>query len=116
MAIRFYQIYDFKRDGAEPQKLHSVRTVEIDNKRICLARLPEGYFAIDDKCPHAGARLGLGKCTEEGMVICPVHRYQYDAKTGRGAARQGDYVDAYPVETREDGVYIGFERKWWQFA
>jgi nitrite reductase/ring-hydroxylating ferredoxin subunit len=115
MAIRFFKIYDFQEHGNEPQAVHSVRTIEIDNKHICLARLPEGYFAVDDKCPHAGARLGLGKCSEEGMVICPVHRYQYDVKTGRGLPKQGDYVNTYPVETRKDGVYIGLEKKWWQF-
>lgn len=114
MAIRFYKVYDFEIHGKEPQTMHSVRTIEIENKMICLAHLPEGFFAIDDRCPHAGARLGLGKCTEEGMVVCPVHRYQYDAKTGKGASKQGDYVNTYPIEKREDGIYIGIEKKWWQ--
>ncbi len=114
MAVRFYKIYDFAVHGAEPQALHSVRTIEIENKMICLTRLPNGYFAIDDRCPHAGARLGLGKCTEEGMVVCPIHRYQYDAKTGKGLAKQGDFVNTYPIENRADGIYIGIEKKWWQ--
>lgn len=115
MPVRFYKIYDFAAHGSNPQELYSVRTIEIENKLICVARLPEGYFAIDDKCPHAGARLGMGKCTEEGKVVCPVHRYQYDAKTGKGHPGQGDYVNTYPMETRSDGVYIGLEKKWWQF-
>ncbi|OYU97285.1 MAG: (2Fe-2S)-binding protein [Bacteroidetes bacterium B1(2017)] len=115
MALRFYKIYDFSSHGLEPQELNSVRTIDIENKLICLVRIPDGYFAIDDKCPHAGARLGLGKCSPEGMVICPIHRYQYDVKTGRGLPKQGDYVNTYPIETRADGVYIGFEKKWWQF-
>ncbi|MBU3662540.1 MAG: Rieske 2Fe-2S domain-containing protein [Bacteroidetes bacterium] len=115
MALRFYKIYDFQTDGEDVQAILSNRTVEVEGKRICLVRLPEGYFAIDDKCPHAGARLGSGKCTPEGMVICPVHRYQYNVKTGKGLPQQGDYVNHYPVETRKDGVYIGFEKKWWQF-
>ncbi len=115
MALRFYKVYDFSQHGKEPQTLHSVRTISLDNKMICLVRLEDGYYAIDDRCPHAGARLGMGKCTEEGMVECPVHRYQYNAKTGKGLPKQGDYVNTYPVETREDGVYIGLEKKWWQF-
>jgi 3-phenylpropionate/trans-cinnamate dioxygenase ferredoxin subunit len=115
MAVKFFKIYDFEEHGAAPQEINSLRTVEVEGKRVCLVRLAEGYFAIDDKCPHAGARLGLGKCTPEGMVICPIHRYQYNVKTGRGLPQQGDYVNSYPVETRNDGIYIGFEKKWWQF-
>lgn len=115
MAIRFYKIYDFEQDGKEPQDVYSARTIDIENKRICLARVPSGYYAVDDICPHAGARLGLGKCTEDEMIICPIHRYQYNLKTGRGLPKQGDYVNTYPVETRADGVYVGFEKKWWKF-
>ncbi|MCE2740347.1 MAG: nitrite reductase (NAD(P)H) small subunit [Sphingobacteriales bacterium] len=115
MAIRFYKIYDFLHDGAEPQAIYSARTIEIENKRICLTRMPDGYYAIDDACPHAGARLGLGKCTEDHMIICPIHRYQYNLKTGKGLPKQGDYVNTYPVEMRKDGIYVGFEKKWWQF-
>ena len=114
MAIKFYKIYDFAEHGKDPQAVFSVRTIEIENKLICLARLADAYYAVDDKCPHAGARLGLGKCSEDGKVICPIHRYQYDLKTGRGLPQQGDYVNTYPIETRVDGVYIGLEKKWWQ--
>ena len=72
--IRYYKIYDFKRDGSEPQLLNTPRTIEVEGKRVCLVRLKDGYYAIDDKCPHAAGRLGLGSCDEHGMVICPIHR------------------------------------------
>jgi nitrite reductase/ring-hydroxylating ferredoxin subunit len=115
MPTRFYKVYDFELDGAEPQQLNSVRTVEVEGTRLCLARLEDSYYALDDKCPHAGGRLGLGKCDENGYVICPIHRYRYNAKTGRGLPVQGDYVESYPVEVRKDGVYVGLKKKWWQF-
>lgn len=114
MPLRFYKVYDFEAHGNEPQAINSVRTISFDGKRYCMARLDEGYFAIDDRCPHAGAHLGMGKCTE-GKVVCPVHRYQYDVKTGKGNPSQGDFVNTYPVEVRADGVYLGIEKKWWQF-
>jgi len=93
--------------------LYSMHRIEVNRKKICLVRLPEGYFAIDNKCPHAGGSLSFGKCDSEGVVTCPVHRYQFDAKTGKGL--QGDYVNSYPVEITEDGMYIGFKSNWWMF-
>ncbi|MBC7383751.1 MAG: Rieske 2Fe-2S domain-containing protein [Bacteroidia bacterium] len=114
MPLKFYKVYDFKKDGAQPQAIQSVRTINLDGTLLTMIRLPEGYFAVADQCPHAGARLGHGKCTPEGKIICPVHRFQYDVKTGRGLPAQGDYVETYPVETRKDGVYVGLKSKWWK--
>ena len=111
--IKFYKVYDFKQHGTEPQQLNTTRTIVIDNLKICMARTESGYYAVDDKCPHAGANLGRGGWCENEQIVCPVHRYKYDLKTGRGL--QGDYVKPYPVQMREDGIYIGIEKKWWQF-
>lgn len=114
MPVKFIKVYDFKRDGEHPQEINTPRTIEIEGLRICLVRLKEGYYAIDDKCPHAGARLGQGRCDENDHVICPVHRYKYNVKTGKGLPNQGDYVNTYPTKITEEGVFIGLEKKWWQ--
>ncbi|HLP32897.1 MAG TPA: Rieske 2Fe-2S domain-containing protein [Bacteroidia bacterium] len=114
-SYNWFKVYDFEEDGADIHPLNTVRTIDVKGKLICLAHIATGYYAVDDRCPHAaGGRLGRGKCDEEGRVVCPVHRYKYDLTTGRGA--QGDYVETYPVEVRNNGVYIGMPRKsWWPF-
>jgi 3-phenylpropionate/trans-cinnamate dioxygenase ferredoxin subunit len=114
MPKKFVKVYDFATHGIDPQVVNSVRTIDIEGKRICLVRLSDSYYAIDDACPHAGARLGLGKCDEHGMVVCPVHRYKYDPISGKGLPQQGDFVNTYATETRNDGVYVAIEKKWWQ--
>ncbi|HXC06295.1 MAG TPA: (2Fe-2S)-binding protein, partial [Bacteroidia bacterium] len=53
--------------------------------------------------------LGKGWCTPEQTVVCPLHRYAFDLKTGRARTGLADYVDIYPVESRPDGIYIGIE-------
>jgi 3-phenylpropionate/trans-cinnamate dioxygenase ferredoxin subunit len=114
MATKFYKIYDFKLDGTNPQAINTARTIAIEGRRICLVRFQDGYFATDDKCPHAGASLGQGKCDEDEMLICPIHRYKYNPRTGKGSPKQGDYVQTYPVQQKNDGIYVGFEVKWWK--
>jgi 3-phenylpropionate/trans-cinnamate dioxygenase ferredoxin subunit len=89
-----------------------VMTVNAGRKKICLARTAEGFFAVDDKCPHNGASLGNGYCTENS-VVCPLHRYHFDLKTGRAKSGLGDVVRAYPLQAREDGLFIGFEETSW---
>lgn len=109
---RWYKVYDFSKHGADPQRINSVRTIEIEGKRISLARTADGYFALDDKCPHAGARFGMGGYCEEDMMVCPVHRYRYNLQTGKG--KQGDFINTYPTQLKADGVYVAIEKKWWQ--
>ncbi len=90
-----------------------VFTILVNNKKICVAHTPEGFFAIQDKCPHNGASLGNGFCTAQGSIVCPVHRYSFDLKTGRATSGGGDAARTYPLETRDDGIYIGFEKTVW---
>jgi 3-phenylpropionate/trans-cinnamate dioxygenase ferredoxin subunit len=109
---RWYKVYDFAKHGSEPQRINTARSIDIDGKHLCLTRTEEGYFALEDRCPHAGARFGMGGYCEDMQLVCPVHRYRYNVKTGQG--KQGDYVQSYATETREDGVYVAIEKKWWQ--
>ena len=83
--------------------------VEAGGKTICIVRLPEGYYAVSDTCPHQGASLSGGYCSE-GSIVCPWHHYSFDLKTGRQNGGGGDYVMTHPVEIREDGIYVGLEK------
>jgi 3-phenylpropionate/trans-cinnamate dioxygenase ferredoxin subunit len=44
-----------------------------------------------------------------GNVVCPLHRYKFDLKNGRNISGEGYYLKNWPVEIREDGVYVGIE-------
>jgi nitrite reductase/ring-hydroxylating ferredoxin subunit len=114
---RWIKIYDFAKHGMQPQHPNSVRTIDAEGFRLSLCYDGSTYHALEEKCPHAGARFGAGGWCEAGMMVCPVHRYKYDLKTGRGL--QGDYVETYPTEVRKDGVYVGIPTKvkwWWPFG
>ncbi len=93
-----------------------VVSLNVNGKPICLGKLAEGYHAVHDTCPHAGASLGKGWCDEHGNVVCPIHRIKFDMRTGKNVTGEGYYVQTYPTELREDGLYIGFSNKpWWRF-
>ncbi|MBC8052392.1 MAG: Rieske 2Fe-2S domain-containing protein [Sphingobacteriaceae bacterium] len=87
-----------------------VKLVAVGGKKLCAVKTGDELFATQAYCPHAGAGLAGGWC-KEGKLICPFHRYEYDLRTGRGAEGQGDYIDIFPTETRDDGVYVGLPEK-----
>jgi nitrite reductase/ring-hydroxylating ferredoxin subunit len=83
-----------------------IKKVKVNGKGICLVGYEGTIYSISSTCPHAGGELSGGWC-RDGKIICPIHRYSYSLNTGRGDPGQNDYVDTYPVEVREDGIYVG---------
>ena len=111
----WYKLFDSVIAAEQLIAVGRVTTIPVGKKKVCIARTTQGFFAVNDKCPHNGASLGNGYCTDEGSVVCPVHRYHFDLKNGRAKSGLGDFVETYPLEIREDGVFIGFTERVWNF-
>ena len=71
----------------------------IAGRFLAVGRTPDGYFAIDDDCPHANGSLSEGMIENE-CVICPIHGFAYHVRSGEGMD-DGEAVRVY--ETRLDG-------------
>src|SRR4051812_23533632 len=106
--INWHKIFDSEEAAKKQVALGRSDTILVNNKRICIAHTKEGFFAIQDKCPHNGASLGFGYCTDQNSIVCPVHRYHFDLRTGRARSGLGDAARVYPIEVRENGVFVGF--------
>ena len=61
--------------------------------------------ALDGTCPHEGGPLGKGDI-ENGHVTCPWHAWEFDPCTGEDAYNPARGVDSFPVEERDDVVYV----------
>ena len=105
----WYKVFDAEFIAEHELKINVPVSVEAGGKTICIVRLSEGYYAVNDICPHQGASLSGGYCSE-GHIVCPWHHYSFNLKNGRQYGGGGDYVMTYPVEIREDGIYVGLEK------
>ncbi|HET6224841.1 MAG TPA: Rieske 2Fe-2S domain-containing protein [Bacteroidia bacterium] len=112
--IKWYKVFESKTAADQQLGLNTAQTILVKGKKICFARTAQGLFAVNDKCPHNGASLGNGYCTIENTIVCPLHRYSFDLKTGRAKSGLGDVVNTYPVEVKEDGVYVGLKEIYWE--
>jgi 3-phenylpropionate/trans-cinnamate dioxygenase ferredoxin subunit len=83
--------------------------LEVDGKKITLAKFKDNYFAFAQKCPHASGRMAQGYINPLGQVVCPLHRYAFDMKNGRNTTGEGYFLKTYPVELRPNGLFIGFK-------
>jgi 3-phenylpropionate/trans-cinnamate dioxygenase ferredoxin component len=55
--------------------------VVIEDKEVLLANVDGSYYAIANKCNHAGGSLAKG-VLEGSIDTCPRHGARYDVKTG----------------------------------
>ena len=86
-----------------------VMTVTAGHKSFCLTHHEGKFGCLDNKCPHQGGPLGEGSI-ENGLLRCPWHGWDYDPISGK-APGFDDGVEAFPVEIRDDGVYIQLEEE-----
>jgi len=80
--------------------------MDVNGRKITLAHYSDTVFAVAYKCPHAGAIMADGYIDAVGNIVCPLHRYKFSLQKGRNVTGEGYYLKTYPVEAREDGIYI----------
>jgi len=83
-----------------------VKPVTCEHFTVCMTRVGAEYAALDNRCPHQGGPLGEGSI-ENGLLRCPWHGWDYDPLTGK-APGFDDGVETFPIEVRDDGIYVGF--------
>jgi phenylpropionate dioxygenase-like ring-hydroxylating dioxygenase large terminal subunit len=91
------------------------RRVTVLGEELVLFRGPNGVYALDNRCPHRGARLSLGKCRYEGTVSCPYHGWTFDGAGDCVAAiMEGPdsqtpgrvHIKSYPATERHGLIWL----------
>ena len=89
-----------------------LRRVVADGTPLCIALIQSQYYAVADRCPHAGARLSEGWC-KDNYIVCPLHRLHFDIHTGK-ALTDTCSIEKFTIEHREDGLYVEMPVSWWK--
>ena len=89
-----------------------VKTVTAGTKSVALTHVNGSYHAMDNHCPHQGGPLGEGSIEkdEQGKcwLRCPWHGWDFDPETGLPpGGHDDDGQKLYPLDVREDGIYLG---------
>jgi len=82
--------------------------VKAGDEGILVVNLEGRYYAIGNRCTHAGCTLSGGEL-RGGVVECPRHDSQFDVKTGRvvgGPAQKPEPLFKLKVEGDQISVSI----------
>lgn len=92
---------------AEAERVHRWLAAEVAGTDVVLARLDGGWYAVEDRCAHAGCPFSEEATLEAGIIVCNCHGSQFDLRTGelrRGPAERA--IRAFPVRANKGHLEI----------
>ena len=81
------------------------RGFSVGDLRIALFRDGDTWHAIDESCPHQGTSLA-GGVLHEGRIICPLHAWVFDARTGQCPRGTHEGVRVYATRCEDGWVEV----------
>jgi len=82
------------------------RLLVVRGKSICIVKHSGKFLAVQNNCTHSGGSLSQGTVNYLGEVVCPLHQYQYNLKTGRECSQRSNDLECFPIKENEEGVFI----------
>ncbi len=85
--------------------------VIVGTSSILLCHTREGWFAVDNVCTHAYAKLSEGRLRKT-RLICPLHGGSFDCRTGAATgAPAAAPLATYAVRLKGDDVEIALQKR-----
>ncbi len=76
-----------------------------NEEQAVLFQTPKGYFAIENRCPHAGAFLKDGIIDAEELT-CIWHGWKFNLETGKCLNEPVAKIKTYPVLLEGEQIFI----------
>ena len=79
--------------------------VKLEGNFIGIHNVDGEYYAIDNICPHVGGVLHAGK-QEGGVIVCPIHEWKFDVKTGKCIWPGECELATYPLQVSGGDILV----------
>ncbi len=80
--------------------------IEKDGKSICVAKIGDEVFAVDDICTHSDASLSEGDITDF-KIECWLHGAEFDLRTGQALTLPAvQALETYAVKIDGNSVTV----------
>lgn len=87
---------------AEDVPASGLASVMLGGWRVLIARVGQGFEAINDRCTHAASALSTGRL-RHGVIMCPLHGARFDLASGKCIGGTFRAVRSFPVRLADDG-------------
>ncbi|EON75520.1 biphenyl dioxygenase [Lunatimonas lonarensis] len=90
--------------GLFPER--KIKQVLLGEQKVCVVRVGVDFFAFEPYCPHRMMGLREGWVTAYDEVVCPLHQYRFELRTGKVAMGDCRELICYRTSLEEGGLVI----------
>lgn len=83
-----------------------IKKILLGSKELGVVRKGSEFHVFSLQCPHRGASLVNGVINQKNEIICPLHQYRFDLRTGKTTAGYCPDLDIYPTKLSDTGLEI----------
>src|SRR5690348_5500726 len=81
------------------------KTISAGDRPVLLLRHADGFYAVDNRCPHMGFPLDRGS-VKDCILTCHWHHARFDLASGGTFDPWADDVRVFPVDVRDHEVWV----------
>ena len=101
-----FKLFDSQAKANEVLQHNQPRLVRAGENEICIVRIGDDLFAFQNACAHMGENLHNGKVNYLGEIVCPLHTYRFNIKTGEESEQRCGALKTYAIVESPDGIFI----------
>lgn len=101
-----FKLFDSLADMQRMLQNNEPRLVKAGNRNICIVRQGDKLVAFENECPHMGEGLNGGVINYLGEIVCPLHTYKFNLKTGEEERRRCRSLKFIKSTQSEEGFFL----------
>ncbi len=82
----------------------------IDDVEVAVFKVDGEVYALSNICPHQHTNVIYDGYIEDGCVVCPVHGWMFNLKTGKMPSCNAG-LDSYAVKIIDEYIYVKVIKK-----
>ena len=82
-----------------------MKAYPVGDRKIVLVHAENGWFAVDNTCPHRGGPLAEGDLVKN-EIVCPWHLWGFDYQTGKCAGNPDISVATHEVRIEGERILV----------
>lgn len=86
----------------------------VNDTEVALFKVDGEVYALSNRCPHQQSAMIYEGYIEEGCVVCPIHGWMFNLKTGKMPTGNSG-LQSYPVLVKDGYVYVDVVKKEWNW-
>jgi nitrite reductase/ring-hydroxylating ferredoxin subunit len=81
--------------------------IHVDRARLALASVDGAWYAVEDRCSHAGCPFSEEASLEGSTIVCNCHGSEFDLTTGEVQRGPAEYpIRTVPVRVVDDAIEV----------